>query len=126
MQLPTFPFPAHPFALSFIPPSLAMEKMKSKRLFFAVTLIEFVDSTKCSVKQHAVFGHLFSVGVGKVPQQCEVNMVVLIREKVDLKFLQKVVNSRFAGVERGHNNHCASVFWYSLICINARQQARMK
>src|SRR6185503_15511740 len=126
MQLPTFPLPTHPGALPFIPPSLAMENMKAKRLFFAITLIKFVDSAECSVKHHAVLGHLLPVSVSKVSQQSEVNMIVLIREEVDLKLFQKVVNGRLAGKKGWHNNHCASVFWYALICVNARQQSRME
>src|SRR5881296_1013416 len=90
LQLPSFSFPAHPFCFARIPKSPAVKKMKANWLSFAVTTIDFFDARSRNVEQLRVVRHFFRISVGKIAEQREVDMLILIGKKMYFESFQQL------------------------------------
>src|SRR5689334_20183698 len=92
LELAAFAFPTHPAILARVPLSPAMEEMKA---IVAMPAIERVDAALRDREQIRISWRVFCAGVGKVAEQREVNVIVVIGEIVNFEVLDQFLNLRF-------------------------------
>src|ERR1044071_3328030 len=86
--------------------------------------VQSIDAALRNCEQLGIVRRVFSVGIGKVAEQSEVKVRVVVGEAMDFESLNKFLNLCLAQKNRRYDNECSRIFRDAAGRIHARQQTR--
>ncbi len=100
--------------------------MKEMKAAVAVTSIQCVDTALSDCEQMWIGWSVFWAGVGKIAEQREIGVFILVREVMHLDAFDQFVNLRLIEKDRRYDDERRRVLGDSVHGIHPRQQARWK
>ena len=96
-QLAPFSLFSHPCALLPIPLPRPMQEVEDPRAISTIALVEPLDLRAGQLQQARIAGHRFLIGIGKIAQQGEPQIVVLIGQVAQFELLHEFPHRLLGG-----------------------------
>ena len=113
-QLATFTFPTDPLPFRLAPPARPVKEKKSSWRARGVSIIQLFDALRGGFENLAIVRLPFGVGIGEIRKQGKVQMLVLVCQICDLKFIYQRRDRGLVAENHRHDDHGAGFGGHAL------------
>ena len=121
VELAAFALPAHPTRLRRVPDAFAMQQVKAR---LTVLIVQRGDHRRGRLDNGRVAGQRFRIGVGKVAEQREAQVLVVVGQRPHFQRVHQLAHALHGRQDRGHRHQRAEIVRHAVAKRQLRQPPR--